>query len=66
MNAVSTLTLNPEKEDNGITYQCQVSHPALSSPLTIGITLNVLCKSNLSVPHVTFCVVIYTAQALRN
>ena len=48
MNTVSTLTLNPEKEDNGITYQCQVSHPALSSPLTIGITLNVLCKSNIT------------------
>ncbi|XP_063959504.1 nephrin-like [Lytechinus pictus] len=41
VNAVSTLTLNPEKEDNGVTYACKVSHGALSSPLLTYVTLDV-------------------------
>ncbi|XP_072048822.1 nephrin-like [Amphiura filiformis] len=37
----STLTLNPEKEDNGIEYKCIVTHPALTSPYELSVSLNV-------------------------
>ncbi|XP_071511631.1 nephrin-like [Diadema antillarum] len=42
VNTVSTLTLNPEKEDNGLSFSCQVTHPALPSALLTNVTLNVL------------------------
>lgn len=42
INTVSTLTLNPEKEDNGLTFACQVTHSALPSALLTHVTLNVL------------------------
>ncbi|XP_071843219.1 nephrin-like isoform X3 [Apostichopus japonicus] len=41
-NAVSTLELLPEKEDNGIVFTCKMEHPALAEPLTVSVTLNVL------------------------
>ena len=43
-SVTSTLTLNPEKEDNGIVYTCKVEHPALSEPYQITASLNVQCK----------------------
>ncbi|XP_033641299.1 nephrin-like [Asterias rubens] len=40
-NLVSTLTLNPEKEDNGVEYKCVVEHPALVMPHFVNVVLNV-------------------------
>ncbi|XP_022110423.1 nephrin-like [Acanthaster planci] len=40
-NFVSTLTLNPEKEDNGAVYKCVVEHPALVKPHFVSVTVNV-------------------------
>lgn len=38
----SQLLLNLHSEDNGVTYSCSASHPALSSPLRSTVSMSVL------------------------
>ncbi|KAK8779720.1 hypothetical protein V5799_018940 [Amblyomma americanum] len=41
-NAISSLTLTPQPDDNGVTYSCEAVHPALQSPLSTSVKLDVL------------------------
>lgn len=44
-SAVSTITLRPSPEDNGVAYACQAHHHKLKPPLTTLVRLSVLCES---------------------
>lgn len=41
-NAISSLTLTPHPEDNGVVYSCEAVHPALGTPLSTSVKLDVL------------------------
>lgn len=41
-NAISSLTLTPSPDDNGVTYSCEAAHPALDAPLSTSVKLGVL------------------------
>lgn len=41
-NAISSLTLTPHPEDNGVVYSCEAVHPALRTPLSTSVKLDVL------------------------
>ncbi|XP_022110425.1 kin of IRRE-like protein 3 [Acanthaster planci] len=41
MNAASALKVYPALADHSIVYECQVSHMAMATPRTLGITLDV-------------------------
>lgn len=43
-SAVSTITLRPSPEDNGVVYSCQALHHKLEPPLISTVRLSVLCK----------------------
>uniref|UniRef100_A0A1W7RA58 Nephrin n=1 Tax=Hadrurus spadix TaxID=141984 RepID=A0A1W7RA58_9SCOR len=40
-NAISTMTLYPNPDDNGAVYTCEAVHPALSIPLRTSVELSV-------------------------
>lgn len=41
-NAISSLTLTPHPDDNGVVYSCEAVHPALDTPMTTSVKLGVL------------------------
>lgn len=41
-NAISSLTLTPHSDDNGVVYSCEAVHPALESPMATSVRLGVL------------------------
>lgn len=40
-NAISSLTLTPHPDDNGVTYSCVATHPSLVKPIATSVKLGV-------------------------